>query len=64
MSASHSPAAAAGTALLFEHYQHLLRRRIRCLVQTSEANIEDACMYAWAQFLSHELDDPDAARGC
>ena len=63
MPTSHNPAAAAaaGTALLFEHYQNTLRRRVRALVSTSEANVEDACMYAWAQFLSHELDDTDTA---
>ncbi|MBV9192901.1 MAG: sigma-70 family RNA polymerase sigma factor [Solirubrobacterales bacterium] len=61
MPSSHN-LAAGDTALLFEHYQNTLRRRVRALVCTSDANIEDACMYAWAQFLRHELDDTDAAR--
>lgn len=61
MSASGNPAAGAGAALLFEHYQQVLRRRVRSLVDTSDANVEDACMFAWTQFLSHELDNTQAA---
>ena len=30
---------------------------MRSIVTTSEANIEDACMYAWLTLLRHELDE-------
>ena len=41
---------------LFARYHHKLRNRVRAIVRTSDANVEDACMYAWLQFLSDELD--------
>ena len=31
------------------------------MVNTSQANIEDACMFAWVQLLRHEIDEIDAA---
>jgi RNA polymerase sigma factor (sigma-70 family) len=46
---------------LFERYHHVLRRRVRAVVDTSEANVEDACMYAWTKVLGRELDDIDVA---
>ena len=30
------------------------------VVNTSQANIEDACMFAWLQLLRHEIDEIDA----
>ncbi len=47
--------------VLFARYDRQLRDRVRALVNTSEANIEDACMFAWVQLLRHELDELDAA---
>jgi DNA-directed RNA polymerase specialized sigma24 family protein len=46
---------------LFERYHHVLRRRVRAVVDTSEANVEDACMYSWTKFLGRKLDDIDVA---
>ena len=44
-------------AALFARYDRKLRARVRSIVSTSEANIEDACMYAWLALLRHELDE-------
>jgi len=44
-------------AALFARYDRLLRARVRSIVSTSEANVEDACMYAWLALLRHELDE-------
>jgi len=43
-------------AVLFDRYHGALRRRVRQLVTTSEANVEDACMFAWVQLLRHRVD--------
>jgi RNA polymerase sigma factor (sigma-70 family) len=45
---------------LFARYQQALHRRLRWIVNTSEANIEDACAHAWLQLVSYrpELGDP------
>lgn len=42
---------------LFARYERKLRARVRSVVSTSEANVEDACMYAWWALLRHELDE-------
>jgi len=47
--------------VLFARYDRQLRDRVRGMVNTSEANIEDACMFAWVQLLRYELDEVDAA---
>ena len=52
----HRPAAPQPAAL-FARYERKLRARVRSIVSTSEANIEDACMYAWLTLLRHELDE-------
>lgn len=44
-------------AALFARYDRKLRARVRSTVTTSEANVEDACMYAWLALLRHELDE-------
>ena len=44
-------------AALFARYERKLRARVRSIVTTSEANVEDACMYAWLALLRHELDE-------
>ena len=44
-------------AALFARYDRKLRARVRSIVTTSEANVEDACMYAWLALLRHELDE-------
>jgi RNA polymerase sigma factor (sigma-70 family) len=57
-----SPATAGSdTAALFSRYDRKLRDRVSAAVNTSQANIEDACMFAWVQFLRHEIDEVDAA---
>lgn len=48
---------ASQPAALFARYDRKLRARVRSIVTTSEANIEDACMYAWLALLRHELDE-------
>jgi len=47
--------------VLFARYDCQLRDRVRGVVNTSEANIEDACMFAWVQLLRYELDEAEAA---
>ena len=42
---------------LFKRHQHKLQRRVQAFVDTSPANVEDACMHAWLQFLRYELDE-------
>ena len=54
--ARHRPAAPQPAAL-FARYERKLRARVRSIVSTSEANIEDACMYAWLTLLRHDLDE-------
>ena len=49
--------AAPQPAALFARYERKLRARVRSIVSTSEANVEDACMYAWLMLLRHELDE-------
>ena len=53
--------AASDTAALFSRYDRKLRDRVSAVVNTSQANIEGACMFAWVQFLRCELDEVDAA---
>jgi RNA polymerase sigma factor (sigma-70 family) len=44
-------------AELYESYNPLLARRVRAVVRgVSEANVEDACAFAWMQFLRHQPD--------
>jgi len=52
---------ASDTAALFSRYNRKLRDRVSSVVNTSQANIEDACMFAWLQLLRHEIDEIDAA---
>ena len=56
-----NPTAASATAALFSRYDRKLRDRVSAVVNTSQANIEDACMFAWVQLLRHEIDEIDAA---
>ena len=58
-----NPTAASDTAALFSRYDRKLRDRVNAVVNTSQANIEDACMFAWVQLLRHEIDEIDAAYG-
>jgi RNA polymerase sigma factor (sigma-70 family) len=53
--------ARSDTAALFSRYDRKLRDRVSAVVNTSQANIEDACMFAWVQLLRHEIDEVDAA---
>ena len=46
---------------LFARYHQLLRRTVRAVVNTSDENVEDACMFAWTKFLSWELEHTDVA---
>ena len=41
---------------LFAHSHQVLRRNVRAIVNTSDENIEDACMFAWTKFLSWEFE--------
>ena len=43
-------------ATLFAEFDAELQRRVRALVRTSSVNIEDACSFAWLQFLNHQPD--------
>ena len=56
-----SATAASDTAALFSRYDRKLRDRVSAVVNTSQVNIEDACMFAWVQLLRYELDEVDAA---
>jgi RNA polymerase sigma factor (sigma-70 family) len=57
----NSTQTASDTAALFSRYDRKLRDRVSAVVNTSQANIEDACMFAWLQLLRHEIDEIDAA---
>ena len=46
---------------LFARYHQRLRRNVRAVVNTSDENVEDACMFAWTQFLSWELERIEVA---
>ena len=46
---------------LFAHYHQVLRGNVRALVNTSDENIEDACMFAWTKFLSCEFEHEEVA---
>ena len=48
---------------LFARYHQRLRRNVRAVVNTSDENVEDACMFAWTQFLSRELERIEVAYG-
>jgi RNA polymerase sigma factor (sigma-70 family) len=50
-------------AALFDAYHDGLCASVRRVVTTSDANIEDACMFAWAALLDRELEYPDAVCG-
>jgi RNA polymerase sigma factor (sigma-70 family) len=50
------------TACLFERFHHILRRRVRGVVNTSDASIEDACMHAWTKVLGYEFEHVDIAQ--
>jgi hypothetical protein len=49
-------------AQLFEQFDAELRRRVQRDVNTSRANVEDACAFAWLQFLHHQPDRDRAWR--
>jgi DNA-directed RNA polymerase specialized sigma24 family protein len=49
-------------AQLFDEFDAALRRRVQREVNTSHANIEDACAFAWLQFLRHQPDRDRAWR--
>jgi RNA polymerase sigma factor (sigma-70 family) len=51
---------AAQLSALYTQHQPTLHRRVRALVSTTRENVEDACMFAWAQLLQHQLEQPDA----
>ena len=57
----NSTQTASDTAALFSRYDRKLRDRVSAVVNTSQANVEDACMFAWLQLLRHEIDEIDAA---
>jgi len=46
---------------LFARYHQLLRRNVRAVVNTSDENVEDACMFAWTKFLSWELEHTEVS---
>jgi DNA-directed RNA polymerase specialized sigma24 family protein len=50
-------------AALFDAYHSTLRARVRSVVNTSQANVEDACMFAWVALLGRELEHVAGARG-
>jgi RNA polymerase sigma factor (sigma-70 family) len=50
-------------AALFESYNDELVRTVRGSVNTSLANVEDACAFAWAQFLRYQPDRDRNWRG-
>ena len=50
-------------AALFDAYHSTLRARVRSVVNTSQANVEDACMFARVALLGHELEHVAGARG-
>jgi len=50
-------------AALFDVYHDRLCANVRRVVTTSDANVEDACMFAWVALLDRELEHPDAVRG-
>jgi RNA polymerase sigma factor (sigma-70 family) len=45
-------------AALYLAHQPRLRRQLAALVNTTPENIEDACMFAWMQLLTHQLEEP------
>src|SRR4051812_2497650 len=49
-------------ARLFDEFDAALRRRVQREVNTSHANIEDACAFAWLQFMRHQPDRDRAWR--
>jgi RNA polymerase sigma factor (sigma-70 family) len=50
-------------AELFVSYNEELRRTVRGAVNTSPQNIEDACAFAWVQFLAYQPDRDRNWRG-
>jgi len=57
----NSTQTASDTAALFSRHDRKLRDRVSAVVNTSQANIEGACVFAWPQLLRHEIDAIDAA---
>jgi hypothetical protein len=49
-------------ARLFDEFDAALRKRVQREVNTSHANIEDACAFAWLQFMRHQPDRDRAWR--
>jgi RNA polymerase sigma factor (sigma-70 family) len=45
-------------AALYLAHQPRLRRQLAALVKTTPENVEDACMFAWMQLLTHQLEEP------
>jgi RNA polymerase sigma factor (sigma-70 family) len=51
-------------AALYDAYAQRLQRIVAAQVNTARENVEDACHFAWAKYLSHaEEIRPDGARG-
>ena len=49
-----SPALQGDEAELFARYQHRLLRATAATVRTSAANVDDACAFAWSEFLTRQ----------
>jgi RNA polymerase sigma factor (sigma-70 family) len=50
-------------AAVFAAYHDTLCASVRRVVGTSDANVEDACMFAWVTVLDRDLEHPEAVRG-
>jgi DNA-directed RNA polymerase specialized sigma24 family protein len=48
---------------LFASFHNELVRKVRRAVRTSEANVDDACAFAWTQFLRYQPDRERNWRG-
>lgn len=60
---SGSPAYRSTEAQLYDAYAERLLRIVGSQVRTAHENVEDACHFAWAKYLSHaDHVDPGAAR--
>jgi RNA polymerase sigma factor (sigma-70 family) len=62
LSQSHNTTSrrSAEVGAMFAAQQPRLRRTLARLVNTSAENVEDACMFAWMQLLSRDLENADA----
>src|SRR4051794_37482455 len=59
-----TPAARGDEAELFEAYSHELIRAVAgAVIKTTPQVIEDACAFAWAQFIEHQPDRDRNWRG-